>query len=105
MSRTRTTSLGLVANLAGESVNGTSVSPCASAGIAQSGRPNRPSPAAARPPLSTRRRLVTFFAISRSLFRYDQLEEFDGGAAPLRDARRFRRAQVNPVPFCDLVRL
>src|SRR5262249_55364406 len=59
MSRTRTTSLGLVAKLAGMSVNGTTVSAADSAGSAHSGKPNAASPAVVRPALRTSRRVVT----------------------------------------------
>ena len=58
MSSTRTSAPAVVEKFAGMSVNGTSVSPCASAGSIHSGSPSAASVPAATPPDSTARRLI-----------------------------------------------
>src|SRR5262245_51356661 len=102
MSRTRTTSLGFVAKFAGISVNGTTVSSADSAGTAQSGMPNAAKPAAARPPLSTSRRVVTLTSGLRE-FRHDELEDLQWRRAALRDARRLSGTEIQPVSFAHLM--
>src|SRR4051812_29445551 len=99
MSRTRTTSDGFVAKLAGMSVNGTTVSPSASAGTAHSGIPNAARPAVTSPLLRTSRRVV----INTSEFRHHELEEFQRVCAPLRDLRGFAGAEIDPVALRDLM--
>src|SRR5262245_57301913 len=58
MSIIRRSGAGVVLTFDGRSVKGTSVSPCARTGIAHSGMPSTPSPAAARPPLRISRRVL-----------------------------------------------
>src|SRR5262245_17427533 len=58
MSMMRRSGAGLVTICSGKSMNGMTVSPCASAGTTQSGNPARPSPASAKPLLSISRRVV-----------------------------------------------
>src|SRR5580765_1449135 len=114
MSRTRTTSLGLVAKFAGMSVNGTSVSPAASTGSAHSGIPTAARPAAASPPFRIVRRLVTCPSLQGGaertapllgcrLFRNDEVEQLERRGPAMRNARVLGGAQVDAVSLRHLV--
>src|SRR5262245_18247354 len=89
----RVIGVGVKFAFAGRSVNGTTVSPCASAGSTHSGRPRAARPATANPLFSNPRRVVPGICRTSLLLVMCRSAELLGGAGGLRSSlRRFLRA-------------